>query len=74
MKFGLGLLAALPLAFAGGLIALIAFGRCASDANNLPCILMLGMLLVALIIGGGLSALILGITACRTASRNQRWG
>jgi len=74
MKLGLGLLAALTLAFTGGLIALIAFGRCGNDANNLPCSLMLGMLAFALILGSALTAVALGIAMCRAASRSQRWG
>ncbi|HEY7020434.1 MAG TPA: hypothetical protein VH349_04905 [Ktedonobacterales bacterium] len=74
MRGTLGGLALLTLAFAGGLIALIAFGRCDDGATSLPCTLMLGMLFVAFIIGSGLTALILGITACRAASRSQRGG
>jgi hypothetical protein len=72
MKSGLGLLAALPLAFVGGLIALIAFGRCDNGPTNLPCTLMLGMLLIVLIIGGAFTTVALGITACRSASGSQR--
>jgi uncharacterized membrane-anchored protein len=67
-------LAWLTLAFAGALIALAAFGRCDDGATSLPCGIMLGMLLYALIIGGSLSAVALGITAFRAARQSQRWG
>ncbi len=74
MKRGLGLLAWLTLAFVGALIALSAFGRCASDASNLPCILMLGYFSLFAIVGSCLAALFLGVTACRAASQSHQWG
>lgn len=74
MKRGRGLLAWLTLAFVGALIALNAFGRCASDASNLPCILMLSYFSLFAIVGGCLTALFLGVTACRAASQSHQWG
>ena len=74
MKSGLGLLAWLTLAFAGGMLALVAFGRCDDGATSLPCGIMLGMLFLVLLVGGSLSAVTLGITACRAARQSQRWG
>ena len=74
MKRGLGVLAWLTLAVVGALIALSAFGRCASDASNLPCSLMLGYFSLFAIVGSCLTALFLGVIACRAAQQSHRWG
>ena len=74
MNSTLGWLGWLTLTFVGGLIAVLMFGRCGNDASNLPCTLMLGLFLVVTVAGSSLTALILGITACRAARQRQRWG
>jgi Na+/H+-dicarboxylate symporter len=74
MKQALGHLAWLTLAFAGGLIAVSAFERCAPDANILPCTIVFGYFLLLAVVGSCLTALFLGVTACRAAQQSHRWG
>ena len=73
MKSTLGWLGWLTLAFVGGLLALPLVWRCNDGATSLPCTLEFGMLFLAAIIGAGLTAMILGIIACRAARQHQRW-
>ncbi len=73
MNSTLGWLGWLTLTFVGGLIAVPMFWRC-DMAPQPPMYPHVGMFLVAAVAGTSLSAVILGITACRAARQRQRWG
>jgi energy-converting hydrogenase Eha subunit A len=66
------------LAFVGGLIVIILLLLWANSSNaaegGLGWGILLGFLFLLAIIGCTLIALILGITGCRAARQNQRWG
>jgi hypothetical protein len=71
-------LAWLTLAFVGGLIVIVLFLLWANSSNaaegGLGWGILLGFLFLLAIVGCTLTALILGITGCRAARQNQRWG
>lgn len=78
MKQALGSLAWLTLAFVGGLIVIVLLLIWANSSNaaegGLGWGILLGFLFLLAIAGCTLTALILGITGCRAARQNQRWG